>query len=91
MDENRIESEIIDVEKVVEINKSIKEEQAKITKEQMSELFSAATNSEGFLVGLTTLNNGELKHYLIVNKFPESDMLKASKEIKNLIIQKLEG
>ena len=45
---------------------------------------------DGYMVGFTTLKDGQLKHYLFTDKFMVADMLKSHNNVRQLIIDDLE-
>lgn len=79
-----------DVETTNAINTMVKN-QIKGNDTRLEEIIGSAKQSEGYMLGLTLLNGGELKHYFIVKSFPDNDVLKSLKEIKELAIKKLEA
>ena len=59
--------------------------------EQLDELFDYLKKGQSYLVGVTTLSNGKLNHNILVNNFPEVDMLKSIKAHRDLVVNKLEN
>jgi len=55
------------------------------------ELDLALSMSEGFMVGITLKEKGDLYHYLLTKDFPKLDMLKSLTKIKGLVIEGLEN
>jgi len=56
----------------------------------LTELVTAANESEGYMAGITLIKNGELKHYFFSDKFPFADMLKSHSKVKDLVVRMLE-
>ena len=52
-------------------------------------MLDAAKNSEGYLLGVSLLNQGHLKTYFITKKFPRLDYLKVIGELEKLAIKDL--
>lgn len=86
LEEKKIE---LDVETTQAINKMVVN-QKECDNSKFEEIISSAKNSEGYMLGLTLKNEGELNHFFIVKSFYDGDILKSLKEIKELAIKKLE-
>jgi hypothetical protein len=54
------------------------------------ELKGVLEKSEGFMIGLTTINGGDLRHFLLTEKFPLVDMLPSLQKIKEISVNRLE-
>ena len=58
--------------------------------DQLNELMDLLTSGNGYLVTVTIAASDKLNHYLITNNFPEVDVLKSLKAVKELAIERLE-
>ena len=56
----------------------------------LDELKEIVATSDGYMVGVTILKEGELSHNFFSDKFPFVDMLKSHNKVKDLIVNTLE-
>ena len=48
-------------------------------------------DADGFAIGISILNKGEIQHYLLTRDFPLLDLLKSWAKVKGLMISQLES
>jgi len=53
-------------------------------------LYAALEKSEGYMIGVTILDRGNLRHYLLTKNFPRTDLLMSHNKVKSLAIEELE-
>lgn len=58
--------------------------------DKIDELSEMLRNSEGYMLGITTLKDGRLNHYFLTEKFHPLDMLKSLARVKLQVIESLE-
>jgi len=58
--------------------------------DKIDEMVEMLRNSEGYLLGITTLKEGKLTHYLVTEKFHPLDILKSLVKIKEQAVESLE-
>ena len=56
---------------------------------QLEELFDFLKNNTGYLIAVTILSNGKLKHQLITSDFPEIDVIKSIASYEKLAVERL--
>ena len=58
---------------------------------KLEELISFLKNGSGYLVTVTTVNNGRLNHHLLSNNFAEIDVLKSLAATEKLAVERLKN
>ena len=58
---------------------------------QLDDVIKLLKEGNGYMVAVTVLVNGNLKHNLITKAFPEIDVIKSIAAIEKLAVERLKG